>query len=113
MFKINNKNIKISSLTSFLSVYCYFWIYSTPFIRVSIVDFEQVDVKWMIFRFAYTAQKMKFSLMLISKCEQIHRKLRLCSHLLNQFLKENFIFCVVVAMIYKLEELLCNWTNGW
>ena len=31
-----------------------------------------------------------------SKCEQIRRKLRICSHLLKKSLMENFMFCAVV-----------------
>ena len=42
-----------------------------------------------------TAQKMKFSIKdFFSKCDQIHRKLRIRSHLLKKFLIENFIFFV-------------------
>ena len=45
---------------------------------------------------ADTAQKMKFSIKdFFSKCEQIRRKLRICSHLLKKSLMENFIFCAV------------------
>ena len=33
---------------------------------------------------------------LFSKCDQIHRKLRIWSHLLEKSLMENFIFCAVV-----------------
>ena len=40
-----------------------------------------------------TAQKMKFSIKdFFSKCDQIHRKLRIWSHLLKKSLMENFIF---------------------
>ena len=40
-----------------------------------------------------TAQKIKFSIKdLFSKCDQIRRKLRIWSHLLNKSLMENFIF---------------------
>ena len=43
-----------------------------------------------------TAQKMKFSIKdFFSKCDQIHRKLRIWSHLLKKSLMENFIFCAV------------------
>ena len=36
---------------------------------------------------------MKFSIKdCFSKCDQIHRKLRICSHLLKKSLVENFIF---------------------
>ena len=41
-------------------------------------------------------KKMKFSIKdFFSKCDQIHRKLRIWSHLLAKSLMENFIFCVV------------------
>ena len=41
-------------------------------------------------------RKMKFSIKdFFSKCDQIHRKLRILSHLLKKFLMENFIFCAV------------------
>ena len=40
-----------------------------------------------------TAQKMKFSIKdFFSKCEQIRKKLQICSHLLKKSLMENFIF---------------------
>ena len=51
-------------------------------------------VKW---RITYTTQKMKFSMKsFFSKCDQIHRKLCIWSHLLKTSLKENFICCAVV-----------------
>ena len=43
-----------------------------------------------------TAQKIKFSVKdLFSKCDQIHRKLRIWSYLLKKSLMENFIGCAV------------------
>ena len=40
---------------------------------------------------------MKFSIKdFFSKGEQIRRKLRIGSHLLNNSLRENFIFCAVL-----------------
>ena len=43
-----------------------------------------------------TAQKMKFSIKdFFSKCEQIRRKLRICSVLLKKSLIENFIICAM------------------
>ena len=43
-----------------------------------------------------TAQKMKFSIKdFFRKCDQIRRKLRIWSHLLNKPLMENFIFCAL------------------
>ena len=42
---------------------------------------------------------MKFSVKdFFSKCEQILRKLRICSHLLKKTLMENFIFCAVYVL---------------
>ena len=47
-------------------------------------------------RMTNTAQKMKFSIKdPFSKCDQIHRKLQIWSHLLKKSLMENFIFCAV------------------
>ena len=45
----------------------------------------------------YTAQEMKFSINnLFSKCDQIHKKLQHCSHLLKKSSMKNFIFCTVI-----------------
>ena len=45
------------------------------------------------------AQKIKFSINdLFSKCDQIRRKLRIWSHLLNKSLTENLIFCAVTVI---------------
>ena len=42
------------------------------------------------------AEKMKFSIKhFFSKCDQICRKLRIWSHLLQKSLMENFIFCAM------------------
>ena len=47
-------------------------------------------------RIRITAQKMKFSITdFFSKCDQIRRKLRICSHLLKKSVMENFILCAV------------------
>ena len=42
---------------------------------------------------------MKFSVKdFFSKCDQVRRKLRIWSHLLNKCLMKNFIFCDVIAL---------------
>ena len=42
---------------------------------------------------------MKFFIMdLFSKCDQISRKLRIWSHLLQKLLMENFIFCAIKVL---------------
>ena len=45
-----------------------------------------------------TEQKMFYIKDFFSKCDQIHRKLRIWSHLLKKYLIENFIFCAVRAV---------------
>ena len=51
---------------------------------------------------AITTQKMKFSIKdFFSKCEQIHRKLRIWSHFLKKSLMENFIFCALNLIHFK------------
>ena len=48
------------------------------------------------YRIYDTGQKMKFSNMdFFSKCDQIRRKLRIWSYLLEKSVMENFIFCAV------------------
>ena len=49
-----------------------------------------------------TAQKMKFSIKdFFSKCDQIRRKLQICSHLLKKCLIENFVFFAVRSNIHR------------
>ena len=46
-----------------------------------------------------TAQKMKVSIKdFPSKCDQIRRKLQVCSHLLKKSLMENFIFYAIQTL---------------
>ena len=47
MFKVNNKDTRTTSVTSFWCLYCQFWTYFTPFFSVSIVDVQQVIVCWV------------------------------------------------------------------
>ena len=48
----------------------------------------------------FTAQKVKFSIKdFSSKCDQILRKLRIWTHLLEKSLMENFIFRAVVVLV--------------
>ena len=53
----------------------------------------------------YTGQKMKFSINdFFSKCDQIQRKLQICSHLPNKSLIENFIFLCIVIRFYNFNS---------
>ena len=54
MFKVNNKNTGTTSLTPFWCFYCKLWTYFIPFSSVSSVDFEQVNVNWVITRLPRT-----------------------------------------------------------
>ena len=52
------------------------------------------------------AQKTKFSVKdFFRKCDQIRRKLRILSHLLNKPLMENFTFCAA-------KQFLKKWKNS-
>ena len=52
---------------------------------------------------ASAVQKMKFSVKdFFSKCEQIHRKLWICSHLVKKSLSENFTFCAMTRGVSPL-----------
>ena len=56
--------------------------------------------------FAYTVQKMKFSIKdLFSKCDQIRSKLWIWSHLMKKSLMENFIFCAELACEFPYSNL--------
>ena len=44
MFKVNNKDTRVTSLTSFWCLYCYLWTCFTPFSSVFTVNCEQVNV---------------------------------------------------------------------
>ena len=46
MFKVNNKDARTTSMTSFLCLYCYLWTYFTRCFGVSYIDFELVNAGW-------------------------------------------------------------------
>ena len=48
LFKAINKDTRMILLTSFWFLYCYIWTDFTNCSRVSIVDFEQVNVGWVV-----------------------------------------------------------------
>ena len=53
---------------------------------------------------------MKFSIKdFFSKCDQIHRKLRILSHLLKKSLMQNFNFCAVTVCSGILRDVKPNW----
>ena len=50
MFKINNKDARMTPLALFWYLYCYLWTYFTPCFSVSIVNFEHVRAGWDVSR---------------------------------------------------------------
>ena len=55
---------------------------------------------------------MKFSVKdFFSKCEQIHKKLRICSHLLRKSLTRNFVFFISVFQYFSSDSLMRNFPN--
>ena len=87
--------------------------YIKHLIYVFIIFIEQRDYSFWkktivqyICKFDATAQKMRFFIKdFYSKCDQIHRKLRIWSHLLENYLMENFILCALGG-IFKPIKLL-------
>ena len=57
----------------------------------------------------FTAEKIKFSIKdFSSKCDEIRRKLRIWSHLLEEPLMENFMFyAVIVFVLHSVQPPLC------
>ena len=47
MFKFNNKDTRMTSMTLLWCLYCKRWIYVAVFSSVHIVDFEQSIVFWV------------------------------------------------------------------
>ena len=45
----NDKRIAMTSMMLFWCLYCQLWTHFTPFSNVSLVDFEQAHVCWIIF----------------------------------------------------------------
>ena len=44
MFKVNKKDTRMTSMTSFWCLYCFLWTYSTLFSSVSIADVELAGI---------------------------------------------------------------------
>ena len=55
MFKVDNKNIRTTSMTQFWGFYYEPWTYSTHFSIVSIADFDQVNVSWDVIKYHWGA----------------------------------------------------------
>ena len=81
----NRKNICIQNVSNIKNV---FKTLLTKLLYQAVKELEK--------NYPNTTRKRKFSIKyLFSKCDQMCRKLRICSHLLQKFLMENFIFCAV------------------
>ena len=48
--QLNNKNTRTMPMMSFCCFHCYVWTYFTPCSNVSIVDFEQVNISWVLLK---------------------------------------------------------------
>ena len=74
------------------------WIWS-HLLKKSLMENFIFCAVWGLWLRPCTVQKMEFSIKdFFSKCNQIRRKLRIWSHLLNKFLMKNFIFCAVTGV---------------
>ena len=71
----------------YIYIYIYIYIYTKRYTEDSGGEVKTGKV---------TVQKMQFSIQdVFSKYDQIHRKLRIWSHLLKKFLMKKFVFCAV------------------
>ena len=51
LIKVDNKNIRTTSMTQFWGFYYEPWTYSTHLSSVSIADFDQVNVSWDVIKY--------------------------------------------------------------
>ena len=71
-----------------------YWLYRWQHTFIGQRKYSMSDLSFKINR--WHCKKMKFSTKDFSnKCDQIRRKLRIWSHLLEKYLTKNFIFCAV------------------
>ena len=61
LFNVTNKDTRTMSLMSFWCLYCKLWTYFIHCSGVSIVDFEQVNTRWVCI-FRYLANIAQFAL---------------------------------------------------
>ena len=87
-------------------------LYQMRIIKMKYFSFLKFEVKIRVSSDSFTAQKMKFSIKdFFSKCDQICRKLRIRSHLLNIYKKslmESLVFCAVRISMLVLNNIYCN-----
>ena len=53
MFKVNNKETRETSMTSFWYLYCWLWAYFTYLPTISIVGFKKVSFCWELLQSCY------------------------------------------------------------
>ena len=96
-FSLNSRSITTTSHATSLSPY--------PIICLSYSTGYYFTFSHSRARLSYTAQKMKFSIKdFFSKFDQIRRKLRILSHVLNKSLMENFIFCALLLLKTEMGD---------
>ena len=84
MFKVNNKDTRMTPLASFWCFYC----------QLIVSFYVNFNIKALLKKSVFSINDF------FSKCDQNRRKLRIWSHLLTKLLMENFIFCAM------------NWYDG-
>ena len=100
MFKVNYKNTRTTSLTSFKCLYCKLQTYFRPFSTASIVDLKQVNFSWVV-----------------PSSEAKHAP-HLRGHFLQKYsTKGSFCFKTVIMQkeeflkksFYKFLQIICNY----
>ena len=94
---VNGLCIYLWNIAEYLAFFwCYVLYKKTRLFKFYPLSFKYSSKTAFVF-LENTTQKMNFHIEdSFSKCVQIRNFLRICSHLLKKFLKENFIICVVI-----------------
>ena len=81
MFKVNNKDTKMTQMASLLCLYCELRSYFTPCSSVSNVNLEQANADWDSFKLEHLKPFAFFQIFLHLKCLE-----ESWMHLLSEFL---------------------------
>ena len=83
-----------------INEFCYCSKYCHSFIEVTVIDeFKHSILMKFMQSLEISVRSSKYEKDFFSKCDQIHRNLRIWLHLLKKSLMQNFIFCTVKKCI--------------
>ena len=86
MLKVNNKDTRYQISDIFWYLYCWLWTYFTPYLSVSIVNFEHVIAGWV-----FSLKKVSWNLF-YTFFEKFFNIFLDISKLLEKILDQGFLF---------------------